>query len=123
MIIVSCLYVLASSAYLFSPTFWPIFIVRLFHGIGFGFFHTSSFTFIANTALKAHRGQSLGYFSLSMTFASALAPAIGMLLINHFSFTILFLVCLGLSFCALLVTNQLAGKQTAPLLASSTRRF
>ena len=120
MIIGSSLYALASIAYLFSPPFWPFFIVRVFHGIGFGFFHTASFTFIANAASKAHRGQSLGYFSLSMTFASALAPAIGMLLINHFSFTILFLVCLGLSFCSLLVTNQLAGKQTAPLQAAST---
>ena len=120
MIIGSSLYALASIAYLFSPPFWPFFIVRVFHGIGFGFFHTASFTFIANAASKAHRGQSLGYFSLSMTFASALAPAIGMLLINHFSFNILFLVCLGLSFCSLLVTNQLAGKQTAPLQAAST---
>jgi len=120
MIIGSSLYALASIVYLFSPPFWPFFIVRVFHGIGFGFFHTASFTFIANAASKAHRGQSLGYFSLSMTFASALAPAIGMLLINHFSFTILFLVCLGLSFCSLLVTNQLAGKQTAPLQAAST---
>lgn len=120
MIIGSSLYALASIAYLFSPPFWPFFIVRVFHGIGFGFFHTASFTFIANTASKAHRGQSLGYFSLSMTFASALAPAIGMLLINHFSFTILFLVCLGLSFCSLLVTEQLAGEQTPPLQATST---
>jgi MFS family permease len=120
MIIGSSLYALASIVYLFSPPFWPFFIVRVFHGIGFGFFHTASFTFIANAASKAHRGQSLGYFSLSMTFASALAPAIGMLLINHFSFTILFLVCLGLSLCSLLVANQLAGKQTAPLQAAST---
>lgn len=120
LIIGSSLYVLASIAYLFSPPFWPFFIVRVFHGIGFGFFHTAAFTFIANAASKAHRGQSLSYFSLSMTFASALAPAIGMLLINHFSFTILFLVCLGLSFCSVLVTNQLAGEQTAPLQAIST---
>ncbi len=104
----------------FQSPFLAFFHRRVFHGIGFGFFHTSSFTFIANTASKAHRGQNLGYFSLSMTFASALAPAIGMLLINHFSFTILFLVCLGLSFCSLLVTNQLAEKQSAPLQASST---
>jgi MFS family permease len=119
MIFGSSLYVLASIAYLFSPPFWPFFIVRVLHGIGFGFFHTASFTFIANAASKTHRGQSLGYFSLSMTFASALAPAIGMLLINRFSFTILFLVCLGLSFFSLLVANQLTGKQTAPLQASS----
>ncbi len=120
MVIGSSLYALASIAYLFSPPFWPFFMVRVIHGIGFGFFHTSSFTFIANTAPKAHRGQSLGYFSLSMTFSSALAPAIGMLVINHFNFPILFSLCLGLSFCALLVTNQLAARQTTPLQASST---
>jgi len=120
MMIGSSLYALASIAYIFSPPFWPFFVVRIFHGIGFGFFHTASFTFIANTASKAHRGQSLGYFSLSMTISSALAPAIGMLLINHFSFTILFLLCLGLSLCSLLVTNKLAGRQFAPLQALST---
>ena len=120
MIIGSSLYALASVAYLFSPPFWPFFIVRVLHGTGFGFFHTSSFTFIANTAPKAHRGQSLGYFSLSMTFSSAIAPAIGMLVINHFSFPILFSLCLGLSFCCLLVTYRLARKHPAPLDASST---
>jgi MFS family permease len=119
MILGSSLYVLASMAYLFSPPFWPFLMVRVLHGIGFGFFHTSSFTFIANTASKAHRGQNLSYFSLSMTLSSALAPAIGILLINRFNFTLLFLLCLGLSFCSLLVTNQLASKQSLRLQASS----
>lgn len=120
MIIGSCLYGLASIAYLFSPPFWPFLIVRIFHGIGFGFFHTASFALAANTAPKAHRGQSLGYFSLSMTFSAALAPSIGMLLINQFSFTLLFLLCLGLSLCLLLIANQLGRTQTAPVQASST---
>ena len=119
MIVGTSLYILASMAYLFSPPFWPFFIVRVLHGIGFGFFHTSSFTFIGNTASKAHRGQNLGYFSLAMTFSSALAPAAGMLLINRFNFTVLFLLCLGLAFCSLLITNQLAGRQPVPSLASS----
>jgi len=114
MILGSFLYLLASLAYLYSPPFWPFFAVRVFHGVGFGLFHTSSFTFIANTASKAHRGQSLGYFSLSMTFASALAPAIGMLLINHFSITMLFFLCSGLSLCTLLISYQLGKTKTAP---------
>jgi MFS family permease len=122
MIIGSSLYGLASLAYLLAPPFWPFFAVRILHGIGFGFFHTASFTFIANTASKAHRGQNLGYFSLSMTISAALAPSIGMLLINHFSFTLLFLVCLGLSLCTLLISSQLRRTQTAPMQTSSTEK-
>jgi len=120
MLIGSALYVLASMAYIFSPPFWPFLVVRVIHGIGFGFFHTASFTFIGNIASKAHRGQSLGYFSLSMTISSALAPAIGMILINHSSFSVLFSLCLGLSLCSLLVTNNLAERESAPGKALST---
>jgi MFS family permease len=109
------LYGLASLAYLFTPPFWPFFIVRIFHGLGFGFFHTSSYTFIANTTPKAHRGQSLGYFALSMTIAGALAPPAGMLLIERFSFSLLFLCCLALSLCSLFFTRRLKTRQIASL--------
>jgi MFS family permease len=115
MVVGSSLYGLASLAYLLAPPFWPFFAVRVFHGIGFGFFHTASFTFIANTVSKAHRGQSLGYFSLSMTLSAALAPSLGMLLINQFNFTLLFLVCVSLSLCTLLISNLLGRRQTAPM--------
>ena len=120
MVFGSFLYLLASMAYLFSPPFWPFFAVRVLHGIGFGFFHTSSFTFIANTASKARRGQSLSYFSLAMTFASALAPALGMLLINRFNVTLLFLLCSVLSFCTLLASHRLRRRETEPLPSPST---
>jgi MFS family permease len=114
MIIGSSLYGLTSIAYLLAPPFWPFFMVRIFHGIGFGLFHTSSFTFVANNTSKDHRGQSLGYFSLSMTISAALAPAIGMLLINHFSFNLLFLACLGLSLGSLFISHQLGREKIAP---------
>jgi MFS family permease len=121
MIIGSFLYGLASIAYLLTPPFWPFFIVRIFHGVGFGFFHTSSYTFIANTTPRAHRGQSLGYFALSMTIAGALAPPIGMFLIENSTFSYLFLLCLVLSLCSLLFTHQLGGGHVAPLKDPSVK--
>jgi predicted MFS family arabinose efflux permease len=108
-----------SAAYLFAPPFWPFLIVRMFQGIGFSFYSTASFTLIANISPGAHRGQSLGYFTLSFTMSGALAPPLGMFLINHFSFPILFLVCSGLSLCSLLITHQLGRRQVAPLQDSS----
>ena len=111
-----------SAAYLFAPPFWPFLIVRVFQGIGFALFSTASFTLIANISSKAHRGQSLGYFTLSFTIAGALAPPLGMFLINRFSFPVLFLACSGLSLCSLLITHQLGIRQVAPLQDSSIRR-
>lgn len=119
MIAGALLYALTSAAYLITPPFWPFLIVRIFQGIGFAFFHTASFTLIANITSGAHRGQSLSYFSLSMPISGALAPSLGMFLVNLFSFTFLFLVCLGLSLCSLFITHQLGRRQVTPLKDSS----
>jgi MFS family permease len=113
MIAGALLFVLTSFAYLLAPPFWPFLIVRVFQGIGLAFFHTASFTLIANISPEAHRGQSLSYFLLGPNVCLALAPSLGMFLINHFSFTLLFLVCLGISLCSLFITNQLGRRQIA----------
>ena len=119
MIAGALLFVLTSFAYLLAPPFWPFLIVRVFQGIGLAFFHTASFTLIANISPEAHRGQSLSYFLLGPNVCLALAPSLGMFLINHFSFTLLFLVCLGISLCSLFITNKLGRRQIAPQEGSS----
>ena len=108
-----------SVAYLFAPPFWPFLIVRVFQGIGFAFFTTASFTMIANISPEAHRGQSLSYFILAFTISTALAAPLGIFLINHFSFTLLFLICSGLLLCSLFITIKLPRRQVAPLQDSS----
>jgi len=107
MIAGALLYILSSFAYLLAPPFWPFLIVRILQGIGLAFFSTASFVLIANIASGVHRGRIISYYYLSFNFAFALAPYFGMLLINHFNFTVLFLVCAGLSLCTLFITTQL----------------
>lgn len=116
------LYVFSCLAYLFAPPFWPFLIVRVLHGIGFAFIHTSAFTLVVNISPEAHRGETLGYFSLAMTLSSALAPSISVFLINHFSFSLLFLVCLGLSLGSLFIMNQLGRRQMVPSQDSSMEK-
>jgi MFS family permease len=108
------LHAIASAAYLFTPPFWPFFTVRVLQGIGYAFSSTAILTLMANVSPQAHRGQSLGYFLLTTNIASALAPTLGMFLINNFSFTMLFLVCSGLSIGALVITNQLGRREITP---------
>ncbi len=109
------LYALTSLAYLFVSPFWPFLVVRVFQGIGWAFFTTASITLIANISSDAHRGQSFGYFYLAHNVSNALAPPLGIFIINNFGFTFLFLVCMGLSLCSLLVANKLGRRQVAPL--------
>jgi MFS family permease len=109
------LYTFSSIAYLFAKPFWPILIVRVFQGIGLAVFQTASFTLITRISPDARRGQSLSYFYLAINIAFALAPSIGMSIMNLFDFTILFLVCAGLSLLALIVTLKLTESQGVPL--------
>ncbi len=115
MIAGAILFALTSVAYLWAPPFWPLFIVRAFQGVGLAFFHTASFTLIANISPEDHLGQSLSYFFLAPNISLALIPSLGMFLINRFSFNFLFLTCLGLSLCALLITLNLNTKPIVPL--------
>jgi MFS family permease len=105
------LFTLTSVGYLFAFPFWPLLVVRLFHGIGGALFYTASVTLIANISPETHRGQSLVYYYLAFNIAYALAPSLGMFIINNFNFTLLFLVCTGLSLCALFITAKLGKRQ------------
>jgi MFS family permease len=112
------LYVFTSIAYLLISPFWPFLIARVFQGIGYAFFTTASITLVANISSEVHRGQSFGYFYLAYNVSNALAPPLGMYLINNVGFTFLFLVCMGLSLCSLFITNRL-GKRQVTLLEKS----
>ena len=105
------LYILSCLAYLVAPPFWPLLIVRSIHGVGMALFATSSFTLLANMTPEAHRGRLISYFYLSFNLAFALGPYVGLLLINHFNFTVLFLACAGLSSCSLYLTFKLEKRQ------------
>jgi MFS family permease len=115
MIAGALLFSIASVVYLLVSPFWSFLILRIFQGIGWAFFNTASFTLIANISSEAHRGQSFSNFYLAFNVSSALAPPLGMFLINRFDFTLLFLVCLGLSLCSLFISTKLGKRQMASL--------
>lgn len=115
MIVGTIIFLFAAISYLLILPFWPILIARIFQGIGWAFFSTASITLIGNIIPKAHRGQSFSYFYLSYNIAFAIAPFFGMLLINHFSFKLLFLVCSALSLCSLIITSGIGNRQLESL--------
>ncbi len=108
------LYVVSCLAYLIAPPFWPLFIVRIVHGIGMAFFATASFTLLAGMLPEANRGRLISYYYLSFNLSFALGPYLGMILINNFNFYSLFLVCTGLSLCSFYLTLKFEKRDPIP---------
>jgi MFS family permease len=117
------LFAFTFGAYIFALPFWPFFMVRVVQGIGLALFFTASLTFISNISSDAHRGQTISYYLLAVNISLAISPIFGMFIINHYSFTFLFLICLGLSLCSLLVANKLGKRQVSPLEDSTEEGF
>ena len=109
------LYTLSCLAYLIAPPFWPLLIVRVLQGIGMAFFSTASFTLLANITPEAHRGRLISLFYLSNNLSFALGPYLSMLLINRFSFPVLFLACAGISLCCVYLALKLRKREIIPL--------
>lgn len=93
--------------------FWPFFIVRFFQGSAFSLMDTAAMAFVVSIVPLAYRGQGIATFMLAITVALALAPALGMFIINHYGFTFLFLACAGLSLCAFFFSWKLKGSYRA----------
>jgi len=122
MMVGAILYFVSSIAYLLAPPFLPFLIVRILQGVGLSFFSTASFTLIANITPEINRGRIISFYYMSINFAFALAPYFGMLLINRFDFTVLFLVCTGLSLSSLFTTIKLKEVKGVPLENQSIQR-
>jgi len=117
----SAIAALSSFAYLVANPFFPLFFLRVFQGIGFALFSTSSFTLVANITPEANRGQGISYFYLAVNVAAASAPVVGILIINHLRFSTLFLFCAVLSLCSFLVISRLGKYPPTPVGASTSK--
>ena len=91
--------------------FWPFFVVRFFQGIAFACIDTAALAFIIKATPPANRGRAIGYFVLAPVFSQAIAPSLGMFLVDQYSFAFLFLICTGLSLCAFSFSWNLEGQE------------
>ena len=85
------IFVLSVAGYYWFATVFLILVVRFIHGIGWGMATTTLGTMISDIIPAARRGEGMGYYGLSSTLAMALAPMVGIWVMNEFGFGILFL--------------------------------
>jgi MFS family permease len=112
MIIGAVFSIISFLASLILRPFWPFFAIRFFQGAAMAFLDTAVLTFVVNVTPQAYRGQGIAYLLLAPSLAMVVAPALGMLLINRYSFTVLFLSCAVLSACSLFFSWKIDAKKT-----------
>ncbi|AHF07094.1 MFS transporter [Desulfitobacterium metallireducens] len=97
---------LFSLSYIAASTVLMLLSLRFFHGFGWGTTSTTANTVASDIIPRSRLGEGMGYFGLTSTLAMAIAPALGLFMIQHsrfgfegvFTFSgIAFLIALGLS--------------------------
>ncbi len=77
-------------------------ILRILHGVGFGLSTVSGSTIAIDVMPSERRGEGIGYFGLSYTFAQSLGPLTGFWLYSHYDFNVIFLIAFGFALFGLL---------------------
>lgn len=100
----------AIATYSFATTLMLLFIIRMVHGLCWGFATTAAGTVATDIVPAERRGEGIGYYGLSNTFAMAAGPALGLVIVNHAGFMVLFssssLLAAAALICVLAITYK-----------------
>lgn len=78
--------------YILATTVPRLLSLRVLHGLGFGIATTLYAAIVTDLIPKSRRGEGMGYFGLGTTLAMAIAPGLGVWIVDNFSFNSLFMV-------------------------------
>lgn len=82
--------IITSALYFAAINLQLLIIIRLLHGISFGAVSTATGTIVAQIIPPGRRGEGIGFYSIGAILAVALGPFIGIFLIHHADFRMVF---------------------------------
>ena len=91
LIIGLCGMALMPIGYLVFATLYLVFVCRMLHGASLAFSNTSTSTIATDIIPKPRFAEGMGMFGLATALATAVAPALGLALMDYMGFTTLFL--------------------------------
>lgn len=83
---------LAPLGYVFVPMMSLAIALRMIHGVGLSFSNSTTATVASDVICKPRFAEGMGYFGMATALASAIAPALGLELMNAFGFKVLYAV-------------------------------
>jgi len=97
------LFLAVQITYFFAVDIWVFAAIRFLHGFAFGICTTAITTLAAKTVPESRRSEGMGYFMLSITFASAAGPFAGLMIYRRFGFAVLTAFCIVSIACSLMI--------------------
>lgn len=85
------IFMLPSMVFIFMLPIIPLLLLRFVQGFGWGIGTTSQGTVVSDIIPGKRLGEGLGFYSLANSLSLALAPAIGLFLVDRLSFQSLFI--------------------------------
>jgi len=86
------LFIVTSALYFAAVSLPLLIIIRLLHGIVFGAASTATGTIVAQIIPPSRRGEGIGFYSIGAILAVAIGPFIGIFLIHHADFRMIFVL-------------------------------
>ncbi|MFC4411313.1 MFS transporter [Chungangia koreensis] len=85
------IYTVCTILYIFIEPFGLLLVLRFFQGIWFSIATTATGSIAADIVPPERRGAGLGYFVMSTNLSIVLGPLVGLFVVQHFSYDLLFL--------------------------------
>lgn len=111
--------VLSIAMFLVFPIVSVILMIRLIQGIGWGFSSTATSTIVADILPKPRFAEGMGYFSMTTSLATAIAPALSIVLLENAGSEVMLWVTLAFMAVALVVA--IAGRFENPAQIKAER--
>jgi MFS family permease len=93
---------LVSLLYLIPVGLPMLLAIRLLHGMTFGIINTALPTIVISYIPDNRRGEGLGFFTVSTTFSTAIGPFLGVYILEHYDFSVMFVLCAAFALGTLL---------------------
>lgn len=87
----------APLGYVFVPVLSMSIAFRMLHGIGLSFSNSTTATVASDVICRPRFAEGMGYFGMATALASAIAPALGLSLMEGFGFGALYAVAAGIA--------------------------
>jgi MFS family permease len=122
MILGTVIFIIAAILYNFVTSLFLLILLRIFHGSGLGVFNTASSAYVADIAPIDRRGEAMGYFGMVTNVALAIAPALGVFIVEKYSFTTLFVISAAVACAASALTTALVDQYRPPVRKTGQAR-
>lgn len=96
-------FIITSLLYFVESGITFLLLTRFLHGLALGMASTATGTIVAEVIPESRKGEGIGYYSMSITLATAIGPFFGLYMGQHTSYQTIFSFCTALGIISFII--------------------